>query len=297
MPEPPSRQESRICTRLGLSAEEGAALVRALRDGASGRPAVVFTPNAPRDYEPPFPCGRAALPWQPERVRIPLEETRPGASPDYDAGLYYPLDLSSVWESSPLALVPPPAASIDLCAAPGGKTFLLHAHHAPHRHVANEVHPARRGILRGNLTRCGLGKVEVTGLRPSEWPDLNEQFDLILADAPCSGQSLPARGIKNSGALNPSLIKGNAKRQKGILLSALPLLKPGGHLLYTTCTYDPEENEKVLAYLMKRHPGLAAVEVPSLSEFRSRLCPFPAYRLLPTRGLGAGGFTCLLHLT
>ena len=91
------------------------------------------------------------------------------------------------------------------------------------------------------------------------------------------------------------MVNGNAKRQKGILLSAVQCVAPGGHIVYTTCTYDPEENEKVISYILKRVPGWSAVEVASLSAFRSSLSEFPAYRLLPAHGFGAGGFCCLLR--
>jgi 16S rRNA C967 or C1407 C5-methylase (RsmB/RsmF family) len=136
--------------------------------------------------------------------------------------------------------------------------------------------------------------VRVTGNRPDQWARSGELFDLLLVDAPCSGQSLLCKGIKNPGCLGSGMVNGNAKRQKGIMLSAVQCVVPGGHIVYTTCTYDPEENEKVMAYILKRNPDWQAVEVPLLAPFRSALADFPAYRLLPAHGFGAGGFCCLL---
>lgn len=292
----PTKQEMRLCARLFLTEAESSAFIRALREGTCGRTALVLTPNADADYIPP--CNLLTSPsalWFPVRAFVPDENFKSGSTSDYVDGLYYPLDLSSVWETAPLDIIPPPTASLDLCAAPGGKTFLLHARCRPTLHTANEVHPARRGILRENLNRCGLNHVQIEGLRPAEWSKREAKFDLILADVPCSGQSLLARGVKNPGCLNPSTVNGNAKRQKGIMLSILPLLASGGHLLYTTCTYDPDENEKVIAYILKRCEGLETVPVPSLTPFQSRVCDFSAYRLLPTDGFGAGGFCCLLR--
>lgn len=292
----PTKQELRLCARLSLDEEESSAFIRALREGSSGKTALVLTPNAPTDYVPPCDTiTRLSEPWFPSRAFVSDESFKAGSTTDYADGLYYPLDLSSIWETAPLDLIPSPTSSLDLCAAPGGKTFLLHARSCPTHHTSNEVHPARRGILRENLSRCGLGHVEIEGLRPAEWAQRDAKFDLILADVPCSGQSLLARGVKNPGCLNPSTINGNAKRQKGILLSILPLLASGGHLLYTTCTYDPDENEKVIAYILKRCDGLKTVPVPSLALFQSRICDFSAYRLLPTDGFGAGGFCCMLR--
>lgn len=293
-----SKAEERLCTRLMLTEDEAQELVGAMRCGDRARPAVVLSPRAQHGYTPPFPVADTrAWAWLPPRVFVPEEGScKPATAEDYRRGCYYSLDLSSAWESAALALVPPPETSLDLCAAPGGKTMLMLARFPGVRHVANEIHPARRGILRENLARCGAEHVEVTGLRPDQWGREDRQFDLMLVDAPCSGQSLLARGVPNPGCLHPSTLKGNAKRQKGILLATLPLLKPGGHLLYTTCTYDPEENEKVMAYFLKRTPGLRAVEVPALAPFQTRVADFPAYRLLPFHGFGAGGFCCLLHL-
>lgn len=295
MNETAARGELRLCSRLGLEGAAAASLLAAMRAGVSSRGAVVLTPRAPQGYVPPFECEALDAPWLPPRVYVPAEGVRPTAHPDYAAGLYYSLDLSSCWESACLAVVPPPASSLDMCAAPGGKTMLMAARFGAENHTANEVHPGRRGILRQNLEQSGMPQVRVTGNRPDQWARSGEAYDLLLVDAPCSGQSLLCKGIKNPGCLSSSMVNGNAKRQKGIMLSAVQCVNPGGHIVYTTCTYDPEENEKVMAYILKRVPGWEAVEVPLLAPFRSALCDFPAYRLLPGHGFGAGGFCCLLR--
>lgn len=295
MNETAAKGELRLCSRLGLEGAAAASLLAAMRAGGASRGAVVLTPRAPQGYVPPFECEAPDAPWLPPRVYVPAEGVRPTAHPDYAAGLYYSLDLSSCWESACLAVVPPPASSLDMCAAPGGKTMLMAARFGAENHTANEVHPGRRGILRQNLEQSGMPQVRVTGNRPDQWARSGEAYDLLLVDAPCSGQSLLCKGIKNPGCLSSSMVNGNAKRQKGIMLSAVQCVNPGGHIVYTTCTYDPEENEKVMAYILKRVPGWEAVEVPLLAPFRSALCDFPAYRLLPGHGFGAGGFCCLLR--
>lgn len=291
-----SKAELRLCSRLRLSEEQAVALVSAMRAGTSARPAIVLSPLAPADYEPPFACAdTSAWPWLPPRVYVPAEGERPTAHADYAAGLYYSLDLSSCWESAPLSVVPPPDSSLDLCAAPGGKSMLMAARYLPRQHAANEVNAQRRGILRQNMQLCGVPNVEVTGLRPDQWAAEGRSFDLLLADAPCSGQSLLCKGIRNPGCLGQQMVNGNAKRQKGILLAAVQCVNPGGYILYSTCTYDPDENEKVMAYILKRVPGWQAVEVPLLAVYRSALADFPCYRMLPHHGSGAGGFCCLLQ--
>lgn len=296
MPLDPSKAELRLCSRLQLSGEEAECLIAAMRAGRSSRPAVVLTALAPDDYRPPFRCvDTSGWSWLPPRVFVPEEGESPTAHADYSSGLYYSLDLSSCWESAALAEVATPQYSLDLCAAPGGKTMLMKARFPSVCHVANEVNAARRGILRQNLKQCGLSEVELTGLRPDQWVTEGRNFDLLLVDAPCSGQSLLCKGIRNPGCLGAQMVNGNAKRQKGILLAAVQYVAPGGHILYTTCTYDPDENEKVMSYILRRVPGWEAVEVPSLHHFRSNLCDFPAYRLLPQQSFGAGGFCCLLR--
>ena len=293
-----SKGEARLLERLQLTGQPaGAELLRAMRAGESSRQAIVLSPRAGVDYTLPFECEHGEqYPWLPGRVYIPAPSAAPTKHPDYAAGLYYALDLSSCWESVPLTALPePPARSLDLCAAPGGKTMLLAAHYPLADHTANEVNAARRGILRQNVQLCGLPNTQVTGLRPDQWATGGAQYDLLLVDAPCSGQSLLCKGIKNPGCLGPNMVQGNAKRQRGILLAAVQCVRPGGHILYSTCTYDPEENEKVISYILRRVPGWVAVEVPQLTPYRSKLCDFPAYRLLPHHAAGAGGFCCLLQ--
>ena len=295
MLEDATKAELRLCERLQLDAEASERLVQAMREGASSRSALVLSPKAPQDYVPPCACvDTSTWEWLPPRVFVPCEGERPTTHPDYAAGLYYSLDLSSCWESTALSVVPAPATSLDLCAAPGGKTMLMAARYLPQNHTANEVNASRRGILRQNVQQCGLPNTEVSGLRPDQWAAEGRLFDLLLVDAPCSGQSLLCKGIKNLGCLGAQMVNGNAKRQKGIMLAAVQCVAEGGHILYSTCTYDPDENEKVISYILKRVPGWQAVEVPQLARFRSALSDFPCYRLLPEHGFGAGGFCCLL---
>lgn len=293
----PTKAEWRLCESLHLCEEESESLLVAMRRGNAARQAVVFSPRAPQGYEPPFACAESShFSWLPARVRIPAEGESPTQHADYAAGMYYVLDLSSCWEGAALsALAEAPIRSLDMCAAPGGKSVLLAAQFELRDHIANEVHAARRGILRQNIELCGLPNTRITGLRPDQWGKSGDLFELILVDAPCSGQSLLCKGIKNPGCLGKAVVQGNAKRQRGILLSALHCLAPGGYLLYSTCTYSLEEDERAVAYILRRASGVSACDVPALAAYRSKLAEFPAYRLLPHHGAGAGGFCCLLQ--
>lgn len=291
-----SNTEIKLCVKLGLSREETVSFLSALHGGMAAKTALVITHKAPEAYLPPFELDAALRPWlHPKMVILADPSQKTGHHADYANGYYYPLDLSSAWESSVMAQMKPSRRSLDLCAAPGGKSILFHRWQSPQLHFANEVHPQRRGILRQNLTNCGYLDVMAQGMRPEQWAlAAPESFDTLLVDAPCSGQSLIAKGIKNQGCFSPTMVQGNAKRQRGIMIAALQCLAPGGQILYTTCTYSPDENEKVLSYILKRYPNLESVEVPLLEDFQSPLFDGYCYRLMPQHGHGAGGFACLL---
>lgn len=289
----------KICNKLELSPAESADFTDAITAGNRSRSALVITPSAPPNYLPPFPSAEEKYPWVPNSVLIlpPGEAaTKPGSHSDYEKGYYYPLDLSSVWETVPLTQIPfQPKRCLDMCSAPGGKSILTQTRIAPSEHIANEIQPKRLNILRHNLNRCGFHNLFTQRLRPDQWATYApESFDLILVDAPCSGQSLLAKGIKNPGCFNNSVVSGNAKRQRGILISAITCLAPGGYLLYTTCTYAPEENERNINYILKRHPELSSINIPDFQAFRSALSEHFCYRLMPHHGIGAGGFACLI---
>ena len=104
-----------------------------------------------------------------------------------------------------------------------------------------------------------------------------------------------AKGEEAPGCFHPAMVNGSANRQKKILASAAALVAPGGHLLYMTCTYAPEENEQVCAWLLERFPRFRAVPVPSLAAHQSPLTPPPGHQMWPQEGLGAGAFTMLFQ--
>ena len=132
-------------------------------------------------------------------------------------------------------------------------------------------------------------------LDPSDLSEVGKSvFDVVLVDAPCSGQSLLAKGKDNPGCFHPNLVKGNAKRQLRILSQSSECVADGGWLFYSTCTFARRENEGVIEKFMKRHPEYRPVEVPHLKPFQSEVCDFFCYRIYPHRQNGAGGFTSLL---
>ena len=265
------------------------------------KPAIIWTeePDAVWRQEHAAPFPDVLRPWVPPQwIDVLRDGARIGQDPLYENGALYPLDLSSIWAASPLLSLAPSLGRqvLDLCAAPGGKSIFASRALQPNLLMANEVIGKRLGILRHNLKRCRIPRAWTQRLDPAEWGSrASGAFDVVLVDAPCSGQSLLLKGIDNPGCFHPSVVQHNARRQRRILSEAARALAPGGHMLYTTCTFAPDENEKVITWLLKRTPALAPLEVPQLSRWKSRLAGFPCYRLFPQDGLGAGGFACLLH--
>ncbi|MFQ4135273.1 RsmB/NOP family class I SAM-dependent RNA methyltransferase [Nodosilinea sp. PGN35] len=258
----------------------------------------------PRPEPLPFAIA-PPLPWQPAWVDRLSGDQRPGQHPLHQAGAYYCLDTASVFSASVFSAIkdrperassPPLTSVLDFCAAPGGKSLLAWKALAPDHLWCNEVIRKRVKILIANLKRCGLTEALVFNLDPQIWAErLPRTAAVVVVDAPCSGQSLLAKGDRALGCFHPVTIKKNASRQKRILASAAQTVVEGGYLAYMTCTFSPEENEQVVAWLLKKFPQFEAIAVPILANYASALAAFPCYRLWPQSGLGAGSFTALLH--
>lgn len=252
-----------------------------------------------------FPLYRP-LPWQPNFVRRLSDagDFKPAKHPLYAKGAYYSLDFSSAFAASAMMAIPrAPRRILDLCSSPGGKAvfawraFLKDAESAVDgpRLFCNEIMRKRVGTLVENLIRCKITDSAVTPLDPSVWSHYGRgKFDLVIVDAPCSGQSLYAKGSFTEGAFDPKNMVLCISRQRRIVGHALDCIRPGGYLLYMTCTFNKEENEKVINWITRKFEGVKAVEVPGLEAYRSRFTEEPCYRLYPQSGLGAGAFTCLL---
>lgn len=178
----------------------------------------------------------------------------PGKHPYHDAGVYY------IQEPSAMAVVevldPKPKEHIlDLCAAPGGKsTHIAMKMEQQGLLISNEINSGRAKILSSNIERMGIRNAVVTNEKPEHlaycFPNF---FDRILVDAPCSGEGMFRKDEDAINQWGPSLVTMCTQRQKEILESADVMLKPGGILVYSTCTFSPEENEGVIDWLLKHH--------------------------------------------
>jgi 16S rRNA C967 or C1407 C5-methylase (RsmB/RsmF family) len=185
---------------------------------------------------------------------------------------------------------------IDLCASPGGKSVFAWRLLRPDFLLANEVIKKRTAALISNLERCGIRPAAVITMDSSRLATACPQSaGLVVVDAPCSGQSLIARGKKSPGCFHPATINMNANRQRRILANAVQLVAPGGYLAYITCTYSVKENENNVRWLLGKHPRFQPLEVTELHAFQSHLADIPCYRLWPQGGIGAGGFAAILR--
>ena len=252
----------------------------------------------------PDPLPFTLLPkilMQPDFVDRLTPDQRPGRNPMHDEGFYYCLDTASVQMVLPLVVLsqdPEVKKSIrsiiDVCASPGGKSVLASRLFEPEELVSNEVIGKRRGTLIANLRRCSVA-AKTLGDDPSVLArSLPEHFDLVIVDAPCSGQSLIAKGETAVGAFHPVNIGKCMVRQRRVVAHSAALVRPGGWLLYSTCTYSVEENEEVVDWFLKKFPDFLAFDVSELKDHRSTHSENPCYRFWPKAGESAGGFSALL---
>ena len=235
--------------------------------------------------------------WLPKQCVALSEGSRVGSSVAHQAGDLYAFDLSSAFVLAGLSEVRPPCEAIfDMCSAPGGKAIGAWAILQPQQLICNEVIGKRHGALWSNLKRCRIAPVSVLQLDPGLCAEQHpESADLVIVDAPCSGQSLIRKDHLQAGAFHKHTVHTNSKRQRRILINSWKIVKPGGFLLYSTCTFSPEENEKVLEWLCKQDDRCQVREVPIVADYRSKLSELPCYRLLPQHNQGAGAFFALLR--
>ena len=183
---------------------------------------------------------------------------RPGAGIAHAAGAFY-LQEASAMVSAAILDARPGERVLDLCAAPGGKTTQIAAALAGEGLlISNEPEPSRAKVLAANLERMGVRNAAVTNAYPdalaARWP---EYFDALLCDAPCSGEGMFRREPDSRAEWRNASPAGCAKRQAEILDRAAELLRPGGRLVYSTCTFNKSENEETIAAFLARHPEFA----------------------------------------
>lgn len=294
--EKPSNLLLKLTRRLFTDTDEQDKFIHGLINPQPFHPCIIWCQEKPQDI--PFLLVEP-IPWQPNFVeRLSLSE-KPGKHPLHEQGYFYCLDFSSVFAASILSVINQPINYIvDMCASPGGKGIFAWKLLQPDLLIANEVIGKRLGMLISNLKRCHIQPSLVTNRDSSIFAqEIPLSSDLVIIDAPCTGQSLLAKGIKAPGCFHPSSINKSANRQKRIIANSAQIVAPQGYLAYMTCAYSPEENEQVCQWFLKRFPQFKAVEIPHLQSYQSHLTSMHCYRMFPQHGLGAGAFTALFQNT
>lgn len=237
--------------------------------------------------------------WQPAFVDCLQIGEKPGQHPLHHQGYFYCLDFSSVFAAATLLAIPQPVHLVfDMCASPGGKSIFAYQALQPELLISNEVIGKRLGMLISNLKRCHIKPCAVVNRDSSIFAEnIQLTSNLVMVDAPCTGQSLLAKGEKADGCFHPTAINKSANRQKRIIANSAQLVAPQGYLAYMTCTYSPEENEEVCEWFLSRFPQFKAVQISHLQDYQSHLTSMPCYRMFPQDRLGAGAFTVLFQNT
>jgi 16S rRNA C967 or C1407 C5-methylase (RsmB/RsmF family)/NOL1/NOP2/fmu family ribosome biogenesis protein len=229
-----------------------------LRIDAEGLTALAADePNGPR-LEP--------IPWLPGALRLPAA-LKAGQRWWYCAGLAHAQELVSQLPVRLMDLAPGQRV-LDLCAAPGGKTAQI-ALALGNRGtlLANDFSPERIAALQGNLDRVGVVNCSTTWCDGGNYPVAAGGFDRILVDAPCSSEGTLRRNISLVARLGPDRVHRMAGRQRALLRKAVQLCRPGGRIIYSTCTFAPEENELIVAEVLEAQAGrlrLLPTELPGL---------------------------------
>jgi 16S rRNA C967 or C1407 C5-methylase (RsmB/RsmF family)/NOL1/NOP2/fmu family ribosome biogenesis protein len=263
---------------------------------ASGEQVVSIRLNPAKPVVSPSLTVEGSVPWCEQGYYL---KERPFFTfdPLLHAGAYYVQEASSmfVWQALK-QLVPDQAGKkvLDLCAAPGGKSTILASYFKEGLVVANEVIKNRASILVENMSKWGAAAVVVTNNDPSHFQSLPGYFDLILADAPCSGSGLFRKDIAAVEHWSEDNVTLCSQRQQRILADILPALKENGILLYSTCSYSELENEWIADWLVAEM-GMKSLslELPSewgiVNTVSAREAAF-GYRFYPNLLKGEGFF-------
>ena len=256
--------------------------------------AVALRFNPLKGEIPQLPFVGAPVPWEPMGYYYD-PDARPGLHPYHEAGVYYLQEASAM--SAVALLDPQPGEKIcDLCAAPGGKTTQIAGRMKGEGFLlCNEINPKRAKILGRNIERMGVANALVTNEHPQNLADKYAGFfDRVLIDAPCSGEGMFRKEEAAVTDWSQETVEMCARRQAEILHSGAKLLKSGGRLVYSTCTFAPEENELTIEAFLENHPEFVreSVEAPWFTPAGEG-----AFRLWPHKLLGEGHFAAVLRKT
>ncbi len=226
----------------------------------------------PADFSTLSPFALKAVgPHEPAGF-IVQDGSKPGSHPYHAAGLYY-LQEPSAMVVGGLVAAKPGELVLDLAAAPGGKaTHLASQMQGSGLLIANDVHTGRAHLLAENMRRWGARNALIASATPDHLAaQFGPIFDRVLVDAPCSGEGMLRKqqfaGKQGSFEWSEAMVMACARRQTAVLHSAANLVKPGGRLVYATCTFSPEEDEAVVAAFLGCFPEFELIDPPRFAGF------------------------------
>ncbi len=283
----PEGQVSELCASLGTAPSVS------IRLNESRKNAAVLAEESlgmPLNEHVPWCSTGYYLPERPSFTMDPL----------FHAGGYYVQEASSMFlEQAVRKCVSGPVSALDLCAAPGGKsTHLISLLPEGSVLTSNEIQRGRAQILAENMTKWGNPNVIVTNNSPAEIGKSGLEYDLIVVDAPCSGEGMFR---KDQGAIDDWSLQNVsmcASRQKQILADIWPALKPGGFIIYSTCTFNTSEDEENVHWLMQEyHATPVRIDIPEEWNITGGLdsSDLPVYHFMQHRTRGEGFFLALLQ--
>ena len=256
------------------------------------RPRAVALRFNPMKGQPELPFVGEQVPWEPMGYYYDAN-SRPGLHPYHEAGVYYLQEASAM---APVQLLDPQPYErvLDLCAAPGGKSTQIAGRMGGKGFLlCNEWNSKRAQVLSRNIERMGISNALVTNEHPQRLAErLGGFFDRVLIDAPCSGEGMFRKEEAAVTDWSPETVQMCARRQAEILHSGAQLVRPGGRLVYSTCTFAPEENELAVAAFLKEHPEFEPdpVYAPWFTAGENA-----TYRMWPHKLLGEGHFAAVLR--
>ena len=259
----------------------------------------------PEEFKAIAPFEIWPIPWIENGFYYDGEKVSPAKHPYYFAGLYYLQEPSAMTPASRLPIEPGDRV-LDVCAAPGGKATELGAKlKGQGVLIANDISNSRAKGLLKNLEVFGIGNMLTVSEEPGKLIEyFPEYFDKILIDAPCSGEGMFRKDKKMVKAWEEHGPEFFSKLQRSIIMQAADMLKPGGMLLYSTCTFDALENEGTIEYLLKNHPEFIIKEIlpyegfssgkPEVSESKNTELK-KTVRIFPHKMRGEGHYLALLQ--
>ncbi|MDD5782133.1 MAG: rRNA cytosine-C5-methyltransferase [Muribaculaceae bacterium] len=277
-----------------LDADEAARLFAALGE----EPKVSVRRNTSKCA--PFSAGSAVVPWCPDGKYLVCREAFT-FDPLLHGGAYYVQDASSMIIATIVRRLTQgsgPVCYLDLCAAPGGKsTAAIDALPSQSLVVCNEIMNNRAQVLRENIIKWGSPYCVVSNNDSAAIARLGAFFDIIAADVPCSGEGMFRKDDEAVSQWTPALVEQCAARQREIIDNAWKALKPGGFLIYSTCTFNREENEEMIEYIVAGHHA-ESVDLHLDSDFGIRRgigTAYHCYRFMPHITDGEGLFVAVLR--